>query len=173
MSEKKQKPAYYTVDFITALPKSQCEQRLTRDDEPRYKGLGARLAPMQQYTTVESNGAFTVERTYSGAMRPIRFQGCLDDDANSDGTWVHGTIISDTENQVLIEGLVVFLFFFMITALLFLRLRVRGFMISLPLILLILTIFSLRWRALRESTRDMTAWIRRRLYLTAEQVKRT
>jgi hypothetical protein len=128
---------------------------------------------MQQYTTVEPNGTFTVERTFSGAIRPIRFQGNLDDDAHSDGTWVHGAITSDTENQVLIEGLIVFLFFFMITAVLFLRLRVRSFAISLPLVLLILIIFSLRWRALRESTRDLAAWIRRRLYVTTEQVKRT
>lgn len=173
VSEKKRKPTYYTVDFTTALPRSQCEERLTRDDAPRIRGRGASLVPMTQHTFVQQNGTFIVERTFSGAIRPIRFQGCLDDAPDDRGTWVHGAITSDTENQVLIEGLIVFVLFFLITALLFLRLRVRSFMISLPLILLVLTIFSLRWRAMRESTRDLAAWIRRRLYVTAGQIRQS
>jgi hypothetical protein len=30
---------------------------------------------------------------------------------------------------------------------------------------------SLRWRALRTTTEDLARWLRRRLYLTAEQVR--
>lgn len=172
MAEKRQKPAYYTVDFVTALPVTQCRERLERDDTPSYRGPGSSLAPMVQRAIVQGNGAFTVERTYPGALYPIRFTGRLDDNEAGEGTWVHGAITHDAENQVLIEGLIVFLLFFLITALLFLRLRARSLVISLPLILLVLVVFSLRWRALRESTRDLAVWVRRRLYLTAEQVKR-
>ncbi len=172
MAEKKRKPAYYTVDFVTALPVAQCRERLERGDSAAYHGPGSSLAPMVQRVVVRGNGAFTIERTYPGALYPIRLTGRLDDDESGGGTWVHGAITHDAENQVLIEGLVVFLLFFLITALLFLRLRARSFVISLPLILLVLVVFSLRWRALRESTRDLTVWVRRRLYLTAEQVRR-
>ena len=172
MSAKKTKPAFYTVDFITALPQDQCRQRLERDDAPRAGGFGAGLAPMQQRTLVKGSGAFVIERTFTGALQPVRFEGCLDEDDNSDGTWVHGAITHDTENQVLIEGLMVFLVFFLVTAMLFLRLRVRSLAISLPLLLLLLVVFSLRWRALRRSTRDLAAWVRRRLYVTVDQFKR-
>lgn len=168
----KDKPAFYTVDFVTALPKAQCRTRLDREDGIRSRGLGGSLAPMRQYTVVQDSGAFIIERTFAGALHPIRFQGSLDDDETSGGTWVHGAITHDTENQVLIEGLIVFLTFFLLTALLFLRLRVRGFAVSLPLVLLMLTVFSLRWRALRDSTRDLAASVRRRLYVTPDQVTR-
>lgn len=157
---------------MTALPLSQCRERLDRDEPVQYRGVGSSLAPMTQRTIVQGNGAFTVERTFPGALQPIRFTGRLDDDEASSGTWVHGAITHDTENQVLIEGLIVFLTFFLITALLFLRLRSRSFVVSVPMILFLLVIFSLRWRALRESTRDLAVWIRRRLYLTADQVSR-
>lgn len=167
---KKRKPAYYTVDFITALPEDQCRVRLERDDAPRYRGMGSSLAPMQQTTLVQGSGAFTIERTFPGALQPIRFQGRLDDNEAGDGTWVHGAITHDTENQVLIEGLIVFVVFFLLTALLYVRLRLRGLGISLPLMLLVLVVFSLRWRVMRATTRDLTAWVRRRLYVTAEQV---
>lgn len=166
----KNKPAFYTVDFITALSKAQCRARLDRDDEVRVRSLGAGLAPMRQFTVVQDSGMFIIERLFPGAIHPIRFQGSLDDDENSGGTWVHGAITHDTENQVLIEGLIVFLVFFLFTALLYLPLRVRGFAISLPLMLLMLMVFSLRWRALRDSTRDLAASVRRRLYVTPEQV---
>ena len=73
---------------------------------------------------------------------------------------------------MLIEGLIVFAMVFLLTALLFLRLSARVFVISVPLLLLTLYMMSLRWRALRANTEDLTRWLRRRLYLTAEQVKR-
>ena len=41
-----------------------------------------------------------------------------------------------------------------------------------PILLLALYMMSLRWRAIRATTEDLTRWLRRRLYLTAEQVKR-
>lgn len=166
----KTKPAFYTVDFITALSKVQCRERLDRANDVRRYGFGASLAPVRQYTVVQDSGVFIIERTFPGALHPIRFQGSLDDDENSGGTWVHGAITHDTENQVLIEGLIVFLAFFLFTVLLYLPLRVRGFAISLPLMLLMLTVFSLRWRALRDSTRDLAASVRRRLYVTPDQV---
>jgi hypothetical protein len=116
---------------------------------------------------------FIIERTFPAAIRPIRLTGALDPDPeDGGGTWVHGAITHDTENQVLVEGLLVFVAFFLLTMIFFLRLKTRGFMISIPALLMMLTIFSLRWRALRYATRDLALFLRRRLYLTADQVKR-
>lgn len=171
MSEKKAPLPFYVVDFVTALPPDRCRERLERDDDPG-KTVRSALVPVRQRALVQTSGAFLVERSFPGALQPIRFSGRLDADDNSSGTWVHGEITHDTENQVLIEGLIVFLTFFLIAVLFYLRLRVRGLIITAPLLLLALTIFSLRWHALRENTRDLAAWVRRRLYLTAEQVRR-
>lgn len=168
---KKQKPAHYTVDFITALPPEQCRQRLEQSDQPRLGRMGATLAPVTQHVVVQGNRNVTIERVFPGALHPIRFVGRLDDDENSDGTWVHGQITHDSENQVLIEGMIIFLVFFFLTVLVFFRLKTRAFIVTLPLLVLLLTVFSLRWRALREATRDVTATVRRRLYVTMAQMK--
>jgi hypothetical protein len=165
---QKSKPAYYTIDFVTALPLDQCRERLERDV---FAPQGNRLAPITQRALVEGNDQFTVERTFPLAVYPIQLKGCLDPHQKS-GTWVHGAITQDTENQVLIEGLIVFALFFLLTALLFFRLRARVFVISVPLLLVTLYAMLLRWRALRAATADLTRWLRRRLYLTAEQVRR-
>lgn len=160
-------PAYYTIDFVTALPLDQCRERLERDV---FTPQGNQLARIEQRAIIEGNDQFTVERSFRFALYPIQLKGCLDPHEKG-GTWVHGTITQDTENQVLIEGLIVFALFFLMTALLFLRLRSRVFLISLPLLLLTLYMMSLRWRALRTTTEDLARWLRRRLYLTAEQVR--
>lgn len=171
MPEKKTLPPFYVVDFVTALPPERCRERLERDDDPGKTARAAAL-PIQQRALVQPSGAFFVERSFPGALWPIRFSGQLDHDEESGGTWVHGAITQDAENQVWIEGLLVFLTFFLIAVLFYLRLRVRGLLITGPLLLLALTLLSVRWRALRETTRDLSAWVRRRLYLTAEQVRR-
>ncbi len=172
MSDKpKHKPAWYIVDFITALPVTQCVARLERLDALPNRGLGGSLAPVRQRTRLQANRTFTVERTYPGAIHPIRLVGHLDPDAESDGTWVHGAITHDAQNQVLIEGMIVFLAFFLLTALLYLRLRTRGLVISGPLLLATLVVLSARWRALSRTTEDLARWLRRKLYVTAEQVK--
>ena len=172
MTVQKPKPAHYTVEFTTALSPDQCRARLAGEDAPHYRGPGSSLAPMLQHTFVAEDGAFTIERTYPGALYALRFQGHLDSDTERGGTWVHGAITHDSENQILIEGMIVFLTFFLLMALMYLRLRARSVVFALPLILLILTVFSLRWRALRESTLDMALWVRRKLYVTAEQIRR-
>jgi hypothetical protein len=167
MSDKP-KPAHHTIDFVTALPLDQCRERLERDVFTPQKN---RLAPVTQHVTLEGNDQFTIERSFPFALYPIQLKGCLDPHEKG-GTWIHGAITQDAENQVLVEGLIVFVSFFLLTALLFLRLRVRVFVISVPLLVAVLYGMSLRWRALRASTEDLTRWLRRRLYLTAEQVKR-
>jgi len=168
MTDNKPKPAHYTIDFVTALPLDQCRERLERDVFTPQKN---QLTPVTQRVVVEGNDQFTVERAFPLSLYPIQLKGCLDPHEKG-GTWVHGAITQDTENQVLIEGLIVFAVFFLLTALLFLRLRVRVFVISVPMLLLTLYIMSLRWRALRANTEDLTRWLRRRLYLTSEQIKR-
>ncbi|MCD4684712.1 MAG: hypothetical protein K8S97_02100 [Anaerolineae bacterium] len=168
---KKQKPTHYTVDFITALPLDRCRQRLEQSDQPKLGGAGATFASVTQRVIVQGNGTVTIERAFPGAIHPIRFVGRLDDDDNSAGTWVHGQITHATENQVLIEGMIIFLVFFMLIVLAFFRLKTRAFVFTLPVLIMLLTLFSLRWRALRDATRDLTATVRRRLYLTAAQVK--
>jgi hypothetical protein len=164
----KPKPAYYTVDFVTALAISQCRARLERDV---FTPQASQLTPIRQRTLLEGNDQFTIERSFPFALYPIQLKGCLDPH-DQGGTWVHGTITQDTENQVLIEGLIVFLTFFLIAILLYLRLRTRGLIITAPMLLMALYIMSLRWRALRQSTEELAYWLRRRLYLTTEQVRR-
>ncbi|MBN1562890.1 MAG: hypothetical protein JXA10_03580 [Anaerolineae bacterium] len=173
MSEKVKynKPAYYTVDFTTALPLRDCRQRLERSAKQTLAS-GSALAPITQRIVFLKNDQFIIERTFPGAVQPIRLTGALDDAPNAgSGTWVHGAITHDTENQVLIEGLIVFLSFFLLTILFFLRLRTRVFLISLPALVVALTILSLRWRALRATTLDLSLWMRRRLYVTPDQVR--
>ena len=172
MTDKpKRKPAYYTVDFITALPLEACRERLEREDALASLGSGGWLAPVTQRVVVSSSGEFTVERTFPGALYPIRLAGNLDRDEPGRGTWVHGAITHDPDNQVMIEGLILFVLFFLVTTLLFLRLKADSLIITLPLLALMLVISSVRWRALRSSTEDLTRWVRRRLYVTKEQAK--
>jgi hypothetical protein len=167
MSDKT-KPAHYTIDFVTALPLDQCRERLERDV---FRPQKNQLTPITQRVRLEGNDQFTIEREFPYALYPIQLKGCLDPH-DTGGTWVHGAVTQDTENQVLIEGLIIFLIAFLLTALLFFRLRVRVFVITVPMLLLALSVMSLRWRAIRAATEDLTRWLRRRLYLTAEQVKR-
>jgi hypothetical protein len=170
---KRNKPAYYLVDFTTALPVADCRQRLERSAEQPSGWPGSALAPITQQIVLLKNDQFIIERTFPAAMHPIRLMGALDSDPDAGGgTWVHGAITHDTENQVLIEGLLVFVGFFLLTAIFFLRLKARGLMISIPALIVMLAIFSLRWRALRSATRDLALFLRRRLYLTEDQVKR-
>lgn len=171
MTEKgKQKPAYYTVDFVTALSQTECVERLERQVILASNSVGAWLAPMTQRTTVQDSGQFLVERGFPGALHPIRLEGRLEDHAEG-GTWVNGAITHDTYNQVLVEGLILFVLFFVMSALLYLRLKTRGLVITLPMLLAVLVLFSIRWRALRAQTHDLTRWLRRRLYVTAGQVR--
>jgi hypothetical protein len=168
----KRKPSYYTFDFVTALSIAECRERLQRGIASPPKGAGSSLAPITQRVFVLANNQFRIERAFPGAIHPIRLSGSLDPAPDGDGTWAHGAITHDTENQVLIEGLIAFVGFFLLTALLFVRLRVESLIISLPMLLLMLGVMSLRWRALRMATEDMARWVRRRLYLTPEQVRR-
>lgn len=167
---KRKMPPRYIADFVTALPLEACRDRLLRADGMVVSD-GTRLTPVRQRVTVERDGSFVVERVFTGALRPICFHGCLDPH-DSGGTWVHGAITGDAYNQVLIEGLIVFLVAFLITAALFLRVGVRAFAVTLPLLLIALSVASLRWRALHRAAEDVPRWLRQRLYLTAEQVRR-
>jgi hypothetical protein len=167
---KRKKSSRYVADFVTALPLERCRERLLHADGMTVRS-GTRLTPIRQRVTVERDGSFVVERVFAGALRPICFHGCLDPH-DSGGTWVHGAITDDAYNQVLIEGLIVFLAAFLITAALFLRLGVRAFVVTLPLLLMALSVASLRWRALQRAAEDVPRWLRQRLYLTAEQVRR-
>jgi len=54
-----------------------------------------------------------------------------------------------------------------------LRLKARVFVITGPALVVMLVVFSMRWRTLRRATEDMTRWLRRRLYLTSEQVQQS
>lgn len=172
MAEKKErKPAYYTVDFVTALPAAECRERLEEEVKLPARSVGAQFAPLTQRMIMRENGAFIVERGFPGALHPIRFAGSLDPDEASGGTWVHGTITHDTENQVIVEGMIVFLVFFVIAVLFFLRLKEESFLFSVPLLLVMLGVISLRWRALGRATEDTAHWVRRRLYVTKDQVR--
>lgn len=169
-SSIKRKSPRHTADFVTALGPQACHERLARADASPLSGVGTWLTPVTQHTQVTRDGQFTVERTFAGGLSPIRFVGHLDPD-ESGGTWVHGAITHDTGNQVLVEGLIVFLVFFLVTVLLFLRLRALAFAVSLPVLILLLTVFSARWRTLRRAADDIARWLRQRLYLTDEQVR--
>jgi len=168
---KRAQPAFYRVDFTTALPPQECRERLERADG-RVAGVGGPLAPIHQVIAFEDERSFTLERRFPLALQPIRLVGHLDDDDADGGTRVHGGITHDTYNQVLIEGLVVFLLVFLLTALFYLRLRARSLVLSGPLLVLLLMLLSLRWRALRRATEDVGRWLRRRLYVTPEQARR-
>lgn len=172
MAEDKRKLALYGVDFVTALPVTECIQRLERAaPDPARRGLDALFLPIEQRVDLGDVRTFTIERRYPGAMRPLRLAGELDPDAKTGGTWVHGAVTRDAANQVLIEGMLLFFAFFLISALFFLRLRVEGFLVSLPLFLALLVMFSIRWRALRRATEDMARWVRKKLYVTPGQVR--
>lgn len=166
----KRKSTRHMADFVTALGPEACRERLARADASPLSGVGTWLTPVAQHTQVTRDGQFTVERTFAGGLYPIRFVGHLDPD-ESGGTWVHGAITHDTANQVLVEGVIVFLVFFLVTVLLFLRLRVLAFAVSLPVLLMLLVVFSARWQTLRRATDDIARWLRQRLYLTDEQVR--
>jgi hypothetical protein len=165
---KRAKPGFI-VNFTTALPPSDCQDRLERSD---LRLASSSLAPITQRVKVDDGGTFVVERSFPLALHPIRLVGHLDPDADGEGTWVHGAITHDTANQVLIEGLVIFITFFLFTALFYLRLRTRSLIITGPMLVLMLALISLRWRALRRATEDVARWLRQRLYLTAGQVRR-
>jgi hypothetical protein len=143
-------PAYYTIDFRPRCRSTNAASAWNATSSRRREtSLPDRTAGHHR-----GNDQFTVERSFRFALYPIQLKGCLDPHEKG-GTWVHGTITQDTENQVLIEGLIVFALFFLVTALFYLRLRSRGFMISVPLLLLTLYMMSLRWRALRTTTEDL------------------
>lgn len=167
----KGKRGQQTVDFVTALSPAECVERLDRAYVMPSKGLGASLVSARQVTTVESGGTFVVERRFAGGLYPIRLTGHLDENPDGKGTWVHGALTHDAYNQVLVEGMVVFLTFFLLTVLLFLRLKTRAFIISGPTLILLLTLASARWRVLWRYAEDTPRWLRQRLYLTPEQVK--
>jgi len=169
-SSAKRKSPRHRVDFVTALEPQACCDRLARADASPLSGVGARLTSIAQHTQVTRDGLFTIERTFAGGLSPIRFVGHLDPHPKG-GTWVHGAITHDTANQVLIEGLIVFLVFFLVTVLLFLRLRALAFAVSVPLLIALLVVLSARWRTLRRATEDIASWLRQRLYLTDEQVR--
>lgn len=171
MSELKRKNPEYAVEFVTALPVRDCIERLERASAPPNRGLGGALAPLRQEMLLGDNRTFVVERHFAGALHPIRFAGSLDPD-DSGGTWVHGAITHDTANQVLLEGLGVFLLFFVLAVGLFVVLKTRGLLLLSPLILLVLVLCSIRWRALHAATLDLVRWVRRRLYVTPEQLTR-
>ncbi len=168
---KRAQPPFYRVDFTTALPVADCRERLERADR-RIAGVGGLFAPITQGIAFEDERTFILERTFPLALHPIRLTGHLDADDEEGGTWVHGGITHDTYNQVLIEGLVIFAAVFLLTVLFYLRLRARSLVISGPLLVLLLLLFSLRWQALRRATEDVGRWLRRRLYVTPEQVRR-
>jgi len=170
MSEIKRKNPEYAVEFVTALPVRECIDRLERDPVRLNRGLGGTLAPLRQETLLGDNRTFIVERHFAGALHPIRFVGSLDPD-DSGGTWVHGAITHDTENQVLLEGLALFVLFFLLAAVFFVALKARGLVLIGPVFLVALVAFSIRWRALHSATLDLARWVRRRLYLTPEQVR--
>ena len=165
------KPATYSVDFVTALPKADCIERLEISVVLLNQGWNGTLAPMRQQTLLRENDAFEIIRSFPGALHPIRLVGHLEHDTGNDGTWVHGTITHDTNNQVLVEGMLVFLSFFLLTVVLFLRMRLRGLGVSLPALVVALMVCRVRWHALRQSTEDLTRWLRRKLYVTREQIR--
>jgi len=165
---KKRKVPRYTADFITALSPADCRTRLERDPYDMPRGLGGLLAPMVQTTHLDGDG-FTVERSFPGALVPIRFTGQLNLNESGGGTWVHGAVTHDSANQIMLEGLGVFVAFFALSTLLFFRLGADTFAVTVPLAGLALAVLSLRWRALQRAVEDLPRWLRRKLYLTQEQ----
>jgi hypothetical protein len=160
---------HYTVDFVTALSLESCIERLEKDEFPLPSN--GMLAGITQQILITGPRHFTLERSYSGALRPIRFQGDLDPAPDSHGTHVHGEVTHDAENQIWLEGLMIFIVFFLMAVVLVLRLRLDGLLISIGMAFLLLTVFSMRWRALRAATADTVLWLRRKLYVTADQIR--
>ncbi len=167
----KQKPVRTIADFVTALSPDECRERLARSDGVTLRDLDSGFTPITQRVLLTRGGMFTIERTYPGALFPIRFVGHLDPD-ESGGTWVHGAITHDVDNQVMLEGLAVFVLFFLLTAMFYVRLGTRAFAFSLPVLTALLVMFAVRWRVLRHATGDITRWLRQRLYVTEEQARR-
>ncbi len=169
---KRQLQPQYRVDFVTALPMARCIERLERDVVLRDSATRHPLAPMRQTTTIEANNVFHIERHFPGQLYPIRLVGRLDPDPDGgQGTWVQASIVDEPSNQVLIEGLILFLGFFLATVLLVLRLKARALMFTVPGLIVMLILFGMRWRALRIATEDLARWVRRRLYVTGDQVR--
>ncbi len=166
---KKRKVPRYTADFITALSPADCRSRLERDPYDMPRGLGGSLAPMTQTTQLTGEDSFTVERTFPGAVAPIRFTGQLNRNESGGGTWVHGAVTHDPANQIMLEGLGVFVSFFLLSTLLFFRLEADTFVVTIPLVMVLLAMLSIRWRALQRAAEDLPRWLRRKLYLTKEQ----
>jgi hypothetical protein len=129
------------------------------------------MTPIRERVTITSSRTFVLERFYPGAIQPIRLEGNLDEVERGRGTWVHGGVIRDVSNQVMLEGLLIFIVFFLLTVLLFLRLKADGLIVSIPLLLLTLVVFAARWRVLRLAVDDSVRWVRRKLYVTANQIK--
>ncbi len=166
---RKRKVPRYTADFITALSPTDCRARLERDPYDMPRGLGGPLAPMVQTAHLGDDDGFTVERSFPGALVPIRFTGELNRNESGGGTWVHGAVTHDPANQIMLEGLGVFVTFFLLSTLMFFRLRADAFLITAPLAGLALAVLTLRWRALQRAAEDLPRWLRRKLYLTQEQ----
>lgn len=160
-----------TFDFVTALPPAGCVERMERSTEVITPVNSSILTPVKQRVTMTSNRAFVMERFYPGALQPIRVEGNLDPVEKGPGTWVHGGVIRDVSNQIMLEGLMIFMGFFLLTVLLFFRLKTESFVVSVPLLLVTLVMFGARWRALRQTVDDSVRWVRRKLYVTANQIK--
>ena len=72
---------------------------------------------------------------------------------------------------IVATGLVLFVLFFLVTVLFFVRLKLRALIITAPLFFVLLVLLSRRWRTLRRATEDVTRWLRRKLYVLPEQVR--
>ncbi len=169
----KGKTPQHTVDFVTALSPAGCIERLQQNElsTPEISGLGRWLAPAQQTVIVHRDNEFIIERRYPGAFVPIRLAGLLDQD-RSGGTWVHGAVTHDVENQIWIEGLIVFVAFFVLATLFFTELEWDGLFLAVALFGAILVLTTARWRALNEHAADTARWVRRKLYVTRDQLRK-
>ena len=100
MEEKaKGKPAHYTIDFVTALSKTDCIDRLDRPVILPARSLGAWLAPMTQQAFVRDADSLSWSAGF-GALHPIGWRAISR--SRDGGTWVNGAITHDTYNQVLV-----------------------------------------------------------------------
>jgi|GEM_PF-1637216 len=164
----KRKPASHMADFVTVMPIEECRELVGRSVKLYAPGPGGLLTSIQQKTIVRSNDQFVIERHFSGAIKPIRLEGQLDSTSDG-GTHVHGKITTDVENQVVIEGMLLFIIFYALMGLVFLRSGVRGAVVMIPLFLFCLGLGWLRWRALRFFADDVSRWLRRKLYIIEGQ----
>lgn len=169
--QSKDKRQFPTFDFVTALPLAACSERLERSAEVITKVPVGKLTPIQQRVTMTGSQSFVMERYYPGALQPIRLEGFIDPVEKGSGTWVHGGIARDVSNQIMLEGLLIFVIYFLMAVLLFLRLKTTGFAVSVPVLLILLVAFGARWRVLRLAVDDSVRWVRRKLYVTANQIK--